>query len=159
MLSTILFLVLLSIGFIQAIPAVDESCKVQIYNWEGPCAGLIIVPKTCTSATADLSTTKFESCDRVDLTWSYPMNNLTIIVETPYTKQHQPYTINIDNINFKLYPLPIYRIEDGHERQIKTTADVIVEKSDSNYQVIMKLQAESTIGYYLSFFRYNVIKS
>jgi len=158
MLLTISFLVLLSVGFIQAIPIVDESCKVQIYDGSGPCAGTIWIPNGCTSATADLATTKYESCDAVDLTWAYPRNNLTIIVETPYTKQHQPYAISIDNIHFKQYPLPIYRIEDGHERQVKTAADVIVEKSDSNYQVIMKLEGEP-VGYYLSFFRYNVIKS
>jgi hypothetical protein len=120
---------------------------------------MIIVPRSCTSATASLATTDFKSCDKVDFSWAYPLNNLTIIIETPFTQRHQPYSIHIDNRQFKLYPLPIYRILDGKETEIKTTDDVIVEKSDSNYQIIVKLQAETTISYYVFFFHYNVTKS
>lgn len=159
MLSTISFFVFLSIGIAQAIPTVNDSCEVQIYNTGSPCAGLINVPRTCQSATADLATTTYKSCDAVDITWAYPIDNLTIIVETPFTQRQQSYAIHIDNRYFKEYPLPIYRIIDGHETEIKTTDDTIVQKSDSNYQVIMKLQAETTISYYISIFRYNVTGS
>ncbi len=156
MLSTIGFLVLLSVGLIQAIPIADESCDVQIYEQFAPCDGSISVPRSCESATANLTATRFESCDKVHVTWAYPMNNLTIIIATPQTRQHQPYAIHFDNRNFKLYPLPIYRILDGKETEIITTDDVIVQNSDSNYQIILKFQAETTISYYVSFIHYNV---
>src|SRR5689334_7785285 len=107
MLSTIIFLVLLSIGLVQVMPIVDESCKVQIYDGSTTCSGLIVASRSCNESTANLSKTRFELCDAVDLTWSYPMNNLTIIVETPFTQQHQPYAININNGFFKEYPLGI----------------------------------------------------
>jgi hypothetical protein len=158
MLSPIIFFVLLSTGLVQAVPFADESCEAQIYNSSSSCSGLITVPRSCQSATANLATTGFKSCDAVDFSWAYPIDNLTIIIETPFTRQHQPYAIHIDNKQFKAYPLPIYRILDGHETEIKTRDDIIVEKSDSKYQIILKLQAETTVSYYVFFFRYNVTK-
>jgi len=156
MLSTITFLVLLSVGHIQAIPIADESCDVQIYHQPTPCDGSLVVPYSCESATANLTGTRFESCDTIHFTWAYPLNNLTIIIATTYTQQRQPYAINIDNGFFKVYPLPIYRILDGQETEITTTDDVIVQKSDSNYEVILKFQAQTTVSYYISHIYYNV---
>lgn len=158
MTSTSMFLLLLSIGLAQAIPIGDEPCKAQINNSSGPCNGMIRVPYSCKSAIADLTTTGFKSCDTVDFSWAYPLNNLTIFVVTPFTQQHQPYAIHVDNRPFKEYPMPIYRILDGKETEIKTTDDLIVEKSDSNYQVVLKFQAQTSVSYYLSFIRYNTTK-
>ena len=132
--------------------------RSRLYDSSTPCHGIISVPGSCTSATARLATTTLKSCDAVGINWGYPMNNLTIIIETPFTQQRQPYAIHIDNWFFKLYPLPMYRILDGKETEIKITDDPIVQKSDSNYQVIIKLQADTTIGYYLAIFNYNATK-
>lgn len=153
-----MFLLLLSIGLAQAIPIEDEPCKAQIYNSSGSCSGMIRAPYTCKSTIADLATTGFESCDTVDFSWAYPLNNLTIFVVTPFTQHRQPYAIHFDNRPFKEYPMPIYRILDGKETEIKTMDDFIVEKSDPNYQVVLKFQAQTSVSYYLSFIRYNTTK-
>jgi hypothetical protein len=159
MLSTITFLVVLSISFIQVIPITSESCKAQILDSSNPCSSSVIVSRSCDTATLNLGETRFKTCTEVRLFWSYPMNNLTVTVETPFTQQHQPYTINIDNRLIKDYSVGIYRILNGQEIHVKSVDDVIVQNSDSNYQIILKFQAEKTITYYGFPFMYKVTKS
>ncbi|CAF3997688.1 unnamed protein product, partial [Rotaria sp. Silwood1] len=90
--------------------------------------------------------------------WAYPMNNFTIIIEAPFTQQLQSYSIAIDNALIKESDIRVYRILDGREIEVKSTGDVIVQNSDSNYQVILKFQAPSTIGLYVLPFNYKVTK-
>ena len=54
-----------------------------------------------------------KSCTEVNLSWDYPTNNLTIIIETPFTQQHQPYAVNLDN--YWLFGVQPYRILNGKE--------------------------------------------
>ncbi|CAF1229440.1 unnamed protein product [Rotaria sordida] len=86
------------------------------------------------------------------------MNNFTIIIETPFTQQLQPYSVAIDNGLIKGSDIRVYRILDGREIEVKSTGDFIVQNSDSNYQVILKLQAPSTIGLYVLPFSYKTTK-
>lgn len=83
---------------------------------------------------------------------------MTFTIETPYTQERQPYAIEIDNKQIKTYSLPMYRILDGQEIELNSTHDVIVEKSDSNYQVQIKFRAPSTLTYFTFPFPYNVTK-
>lgn len=124
-----------------------------------PCGGLIYVHSTCNESTANLDPTSLKSCDAVDLTWAYPMKILTITIETPYTQQHQPYTVSIDNTRFQSPTFQLYRMLNGHETLIKSPDNVVVEKSDSNYQVILKVQAPFSISLYLMKFGYKITKS
>lgn len=159
MLSTVSFLVLLSIGLIHTTPIVEESCEAELYNRTAPCNGLIWVTKPCKEATAHLATTSFKSCDVVALIWAYPINNLTVIIETPFTQQHQPYAIHINNKQIRSSDFSLYRILNGHETKIKSIEDIIVQQSDSNYQVILKVQAETIESLYILPINYNVTKS
>jgi hypothetical protein len=80
--------------------------------------------------------------------WSYPTNNLTITIETSFTKQSQAYTLSINNGQIQDYTIRMYRITNGKEVEIKSTDDRIVLNSDANYQVILKLQGPPSIFYY-----------
>ncbi len=157
MLWTIPILFFLSIGIIQGTFIKDESCEAQIIPWGGPCSGAIVVSRLCQSGTFHLEKTPFKPCDALSFMWSYPINNLTAVIETPFTQQHQSYSINLNN--GKDYDIRKYVIVNGEEIEIKSSEDVIVLNSDSNYQIKLKFQAETTISYYASSIAYNVTKS
>ncbi|CAF2517664.1 unnamed protein product [Rotaria sp. Silwood2] len=158
MLLTVILFVLLPVGLIQGTPIVKESCEATVLPSENPCWSSVILSRSCESGTFDLGATSFKSCDKVGFMWSYPLHNLTVTIETPFTQKHQPYAINIDNTLIKDYSIRIYRIIDGHETEVKSRDDVIVQNSDSNYQIILKFQGPSTIYYYGFPFNYNVTK-
>ncbi|CAF1006880.1 unnamed protein product [Rotaria sordida] len=134
----------------------DESCEATVLDSSDPCWSSIVVPRSCESATFNLGTMRFKLCTKVGFMWSYPLHNLTVTIETPFTQKRQPYAINIDNSLIKDYSIRIYRIIDGHETEVKSMDDVIVQDSDSNYQIILKFQGPSTIYYYGFPFNYNV---
>jgi hypothetical protein len=156
MASLFTFVGLLSIGLAYSIPVERKSCEAKVFDSPGSCQSRIYLPKPCDSATLNLDVTNLKSCTEVNLSWDYPTNNLTMIIETPFTQQHQPYAINLDN--YWLFGIQTYRILNGKEIQVKSNDKVIVENSDSNYQVILKLQAPPTLSVYVLFFNYNVIK-
>jgi hypothetical protein len=159
MLSTSIFFVLFSIVYGQSGSITDESCKALVYDSSNPCSSSVVVSRSCTSATLDLGETRFKTCTEVYLFWAYPMNNLTITVVTPFTKERHPCAINIQNVIIKDYDVGMYRILDGQEIDIKTTDDIIVQKSDSNYQIVLKFKAQPTISYYGFPLNYKVTKS
>ncbi len=74
----------------------------------------------------------------------------------PFTQRHQLYSIGLKNLHD--YDIQKYLIVNGKEIQIKSTEDIIVLHSDSNYQIKLKLQAETTISYYGFPISYNVTK-
>ena len=157
MVSALTFIVILSIGLAHATPVTRELCNAQVHDSPDSCDSIINIPKSCNSATLSLKGTHFTSCTEVNLFWNYPKNNLTVIIETPFTKQRQPYAVNFDN-NFG-FGIPLYRIVDGKETKIKSTDNVIAEKSDSNYQVILKINARPTLSVFEWSFNYKVTQS
>ncbi|CAF1402044.1 unnamed protein product [Adineta ricciae] len=88
-------------------------------------------------ASVDSNVTK---CATVSVMWYYPRDNLTLTIETCFTKKQRPYGIEIDNDEL-LKGIPhVYRILGGQETEITTTAKSIIQKSDNNFQVVLKLQ-------------------
>ncbi|CAF1434538.1 unnamed protein product [Adineta ricciae] len=88
-------------------------------------------------ASVDSNVTK---CATVSVMWYYPRDNLTLTIETSFTKKQRPYGIEIDNDEL-LKGIPhVYRILDGQETEITTTVKSIIQKSDNNFQVVLKLQ-------------------
>ena len=156
MLSIFTFFVLLSIGSVHSTTVGSKSCEAKVFDSPGSCQSRISILKPCDSATLSLGTTHLKSCTEVNLSWDYPTNNLTIIIETPFTQQRQPYAVNLDN--YWLFGVQPYRILNGKEIELKPTDKPLAEKSDSNYQVVVKLQAPPTLSLYVLFFNYNVTK-
>ncbi|CAF1435068.1 unnamed protein product [Didymodactylos carnosus] len=156
MVSIFTFFVLLSIGLVYSTPVGRQSCEAKVSDPPGSCRSRIYLSKPCASATLNLGVTSLKSCTEVNLSWDYPTNNLTMIIETPFTQQHQSYAVNLDN--YWLFGIQTYRILNGKEIEVKSNDNVVVENSDSNYQVILKLQAPPTLSLYVLFFNYNVTK-
>ena len=92
----------------------------------------------------------------VEIFWSYPMNTLTLTIETPFTHQGRPYSISLDNKGLSASIKHLYRLLDGQETEIPINDERIVEESDSNYQVILKFQAPSEMSTYGVFIKYGI---
>lgn len=76
-----------------------------------------------------------KTCGQVYLMWSYPLNNLTMIIERKFHRDYQ-----------SSYEIEKYLIENGKEMPIKSKGEFItLMKSYSNYQIQLKLQAQTSI--------------
>ncbi|CAF1580642.1 unnamed protein product [Rotaria magnacalcarata] len=53
----------------------------------------------------------------------------------------------------------VYRLIDGKETEVTTTASKLIQYADSNYQVVLKLQGPPNLFYYGVFIDYEVAKS
>ncbi|CAF2961939.1 unnamed protein product [Rotaria sp. Silwood2] len=135
MLLTVILFVLLPVGLIQGTPIVKESCEATVLPSENPCWSSVILSRSCESGTFDLGATSFKSCDKVGFMWSYPLHNLTVTIETPFTQKHQPYAINIDNTLIKDYSIRIYRIIDGHETE-DSHSDQLIKLFDKTLSTV-----------------------
>jgi hypothetical protein len=51
----------------------------------------------CTTAIVNFTNTSSAQCHGINFLWTQPANNLTMILETWLTKEHQAYKINFDN--------------------------------------------------------------
>ncbi|CAF1452002.1 unnamed protein product, partial [Didymodactylos carnosus] len=130
-----------------------ETCTATVWDsGTGPCRAAIQTDLECSNSALDIGQTKYVTCDAVQFSWSYPMNNLTITIGTQYTYQRKPFTLYLDNRG-----QTIYRIHDGgQETEITSRDKVIIQYSDANYQIILKFQEADTIGPYLGFINYKV---
>ncbi|CAF3571103.1 unnamed protein product [Rotaria sp. Silwood1] len=95
--------------------------------------------------------------DSIEIFWSYPTGTMTLIIETPYTKQHQPYTISLHAEHLKPSIEHIYRLLDGKQTEIPMNDTNIVQKSDSNYQVILQLQGSPQMKTYGVYIKYDIL--
>ncbi|CAF1218918.1 unnamed protein product [Didymodactylos carnosus] len=146
MLSISTLFVLISIGLVYNTPVRGKSCEAQVYNSPGVCESRLFIPQPCDSATLELGATNFKTCTDVRLSWDYPTNNLTMIIETPFTQQRQPYAVNLDS--YWMFGGKTYRVLDGKETELKSDGKAAPQKSDSNYQVIFKLQFPPSLTLY-----------
>lgn len=81
-----------------------------------------------------------ESCSSAYLQWAYPANNPTLVIGT---QQQQPSTVSVDNDQLVGISSHIYRIIDDKEIEVTTKGHKLVQKSDSHYQVKLKLEVTS----------------
>ncbi|UJR18733.1 hypothetical protein I4U23_005640 [Adineta vaga] len=154
-------LLLLAIALVQTTPITDASCTARLLNSSMPCWTGVTSSRTCNSAFLTLADTKYQSCSTVGLGWwSDSTNNLTLTIETSFTQQHQPYSIRLNNqqlTQLKDYSVKVYRILNSQETELKSVDDVIIQYSDSNYQIILKFQGPTM--YNLLPIIYEVLKS
>lgn len=92
----------------------------------------------------------------VEIFWSYPMNTMTLIIETPFTQQRRPYRISLYSERLPESIKHLYRLLDGQETEIPIIGERIVQESDSNYQVILKFQAPSEMSTYGVYIKYDI---
>jgi hypothetical protein len=149
------------ISIIKAAPitenTVHNSCDAE-YDVYQPCSVLLISPPNCKETKLNLTNTNTsKTCTSVNLFWSYPIDNLTTIIATPFTQKKQAYQLYIDNEQLKHYISHVYRILNGQETEVTTTDKTLIQDSDANYQVILKFQGPPKLTYYGVFINYNVV--
>ncbi|UJR18727.1 hypothetical protein I4U23_005634 [Adineta vaga] len=159
---TISFLlaILISIAHVHSIPVstgIADSCDVD-FSSSGSCTGTISISRECQTAKLNLATTDISTCTSVGLFWSYPTNNLTLTIGTPFTKKQQAYQIEIDNKQFRGNIFHVYRIVNGQEIEVTTTDEKLVLNSDADFQIVLKLQGLPTTLSYGVFINYKVVK-
>ncbi len=125
----------------------DDSCETHIYTLK-TCSAVLTFSGNCQSMTLNLSNTEYAHCTSNGFFWSYPLNNLTLIIETLFTEKHQAYTISLNNEQLFGAITNIYRIIDNKEIEITTHDKILVQQSDLNYQVILKFQGPTHLGRY-----------
>ena len=170
MASTLLFFVLLVTVVVEPIVlgipvtdnGIDEPCEAELWENDAPyeCSAVVSVRGECVAATLHLDRSKVSKlCTSVSLFWSYPVDNLTITIETPFTQKQQAYTLEFDNEQIMSYISHVYRFIDGKETEVTTHDSKLIQHSDSKYQIILKLEGPPTLTYYGVFVHYNVTQS
>jgi hypothetical protein len=102
----------------------------------------------CRSTNVSLSNTEYANCTADRLFWSYPLYNMTLTIETLFTRQHQPFTIALDNVKLSTAISNVYRIINNQETDVTTHDKTLIQHSDSNYQIILKFQGPTRLTRY-----------
>jgi hypothetical protein len=126
---------------------INDSCQSHIDKLK-TCSAVISFSGDCYSSKVDLSNTEYAKCASNSFFWSYPLNNMTLVIETQFTQNHQPYTIRLDNAQIMQAVSHVYRIINNKEIDITTKDKTLTQKSDSNYQIILKFQGPKHLGRY-----------
>ncbi|CAF1123352.1 unnamed protein product [Rotaria sordida] len=157
-----IIVLVLSVALANVVMGDDfESDKPQcVLNYgatlpDFPCDGYLSTDSRCNNSFLNIANTPFCVCSNVSLFWNYPMQNLTITIEAAnYAKLKQPYTVSLnDAFNF-----PVYRVyPNGKEVLIsRRTATPVAQRSDENYQVVLKFQGPKRLTFYGASIEYQV---
>ena len=124
------------------------------------CSAPISSPAGCKETKLDLTNTNTsKACTSVSLFWGYPIGNLTTIFATPFTQKKQAYNLHIDNEKLKSSIFHVYRLQNGQEKEVTTTAKTLIQHSDDNYQVILKFSGPRSLLTYGVFINYNSVRA
>lgn len=136
-----------------------ETCVAELWSYDSyPCYRTVWIDGACDSSTLNLAHTSISQCSAFHLSWSNPVENLTMTIETPFTEKQQAYAIFIDNEGMMGPVSHVYRLIDNKEIEVTTTSKKLVQYSDSNYQVTLKFQSPSEFTYYGVFIDFVVVQ-
>jgi hypothetical protein len=155
----LLLLTVVIISIIKAVPITENiihSCDAE-YDAYQLCSESINAPTGCKETKLNLANTNTsKTCTSVHLFWNYPVDNLTAIIETPFSQKKQAYQLYIDNEQLKPYISHVYRVLNGQETEVTTTDKTLIQYSDASYQVILKFEGPPTLYYYGVFINYKI---
>jgi hypothetical protein len=120
----------------------DDTCETHIYDLKS-CSAVLTFAGNCQSMKVNLTDTEYVKCSSMLFFWSYPLNNLTLIIE-----QHQPYQMSLDNEQLTGAITNLYRIINNEEKEITSQDKTIVQDSDSKNEIILKFQGPTRLGRY-----------
>lgn len=125
----------------------SSDCQIHIDNL-ADCSAVISTSGGCSSVTANLTDTVYAKCQTTNFFWSYPLFNLTLIIETSFTQEKQIYSIDLDNAELAGAITHVYRIYNQNQIDITTKDKIITQKSDDNGQIILKFQGPTVLSRY-----------
>ncbi|CAF3430833.1 unnamed protein product [Rotaria socialis] len=144
-LSSPVLLLLIFVLIIES--STGNSCKGQVDQID-TCKAVVQFPGDCDAATVNLTDTDYAKCNSANFFWSYPVHNLTLIIQTPFTAQKQPYTTYFDNEQIVSGISHVYRIFNNQETDVTTKDKTLIQYSDANYQVVLKFQGPDHLQRY-----------
>ncbi|CAF0874109.1 unnamed protein product [Rotaria sp. Silwood1] len=153
-LSSIILLLFTSVLIVEN--SVTNSCQAQVDKLD-TCMAVVQFSGDCNSGIVNLTNTDYAKCNTTSFFWSYPRYNLTLMIETPFTKKHQPYTIYLDNEQVMSAVSHVYRVFNNQETDVTTKDRTLIQYSDSNYQIILKLQGPDRLQRYGVNINYDVL--
>jgi hypothetical protein len=124
-----------------------NSCESHIDKLD-TCQAVISFSGDCYSSQVNLSDTEYSQCTSNQFFWSYPLNNMTLIIETSFTRSRQAYWISVDNQALQGAVSHVYRIYNGQETDVSVFTPKLVQYSDPNYQIILKFEGPTSLGRY-----------
>lgn len=140
----------LLVGFFVVVvesTVVSSSCQSHVDKLD-VCQATISFSGDCRSPIIDLTQTEYVQCENVNFFWSYPLNNMTLIIETPFTRSHQRFTMFLDNQQLTGAISRVFRIFNGQETEVTTRDSTLIQYSDSNYQIILKFEGPTHLSRY-----------
>ena len=164
-LTFVVLLIAVSVKHIvRGIPVTEkftkDSCAAKLSSYDSyPCSRTVTIFGQCNSSTLDLAQTSIARCTAIHLSWSNPIENLTMIIETPFTAEQQSYTIHIDNEGMMGPVSHVFRLIEGEEIEITTNGSKLIQYADANYQVILKFRSPTEFNYYGVFIDYEVYQA
>ncbi len=102
----------------------------------------------CEDSTLTLIGTEFADCQSVHFFWSYPQNNLTMTIASPFTAQKKAFNIFLQNRAIRAGVNTIFRVYKGQETDVTTSDDILVQYSDPDYLCILKFVGPQTLQRY-----------
>ncbi len=153
-------LFLSSVIFIGSIAHALPINRCEVSNFDQTTCNLHVgFPSACKSSTLHLANSSLStSCSSVRIFWDYPMNNLTVIIETPFTQIQQPYSIHLRSQRMKPQISHIYQVsESGAYTELIPEGDIITVNSNTDYQIILMFQAPTRMIFFGVYIEYDII--
>ena len=151
-------LLLGSLSALHAASVSESSCETMVYDYSACYFGLSYGSGCKSQVSYVGKNPKAVSCSSVNIFWSYPNNNLTLVIETSFTQARQPFSIRLDQRQLKPVISHACNIAQDKGTELNLNNDVSVVKSDKNYQVVIKFQAYSGPQAYGVNIKYDVLK-
>ncbi|CAF2503513.1 unnamed protein product [Rotaria sp. Silwood2] len=152
--SSICLLLFTSVLIVES--NVIHTCQALVDKLD-TCMAVVQFGGDCNSGIVNLTDTDYAKCNTTSFFWSYPLNNLTLMIETPFTHQHEPYSIYLDNEQLMSAVSHVYRIFNNQETDVTTKDKTLIQYSDSNYEIILKFQGPEYLHRYGVNIDYNVL--
>ncbi|CAF4939471.1 unnamed protein product [Rotaria sp. Silwood1] len=153
---TFLFIAVFTGTITYAAPVSNDVCKANFFD-QGTCEIGVGTSSSCQTSTLNLAESKLASCNSGSIFWNYPVNTLIVTIVTPYTQKRQPFFIRLDNEQMKLAISRVCQVSPQGSAELQPIGNIITAKSDSNYQVVLKFEAPSTLRFYGVFIKYTVV--
>ena len=137
----------------------QDPCKPRVTE-KSKCYLDLYVNSQCKAAVIRFAGTDLtKSCDSVNMFWNYPINNLTLIIDTPYTANKQAYAIRLNTGGLSSTFFRIYQVQKNSIcKALKSRKGVITAKCDQDYQVGLKFQGPKYISLFGVFIQYSVVR-
>lgn len=163
MLSSLTFisLVILTIPTrnVHSTNANDDLCKPRVAAVT-KCYFSLYVNMQCKSAVFRFTETSFtKSCDSPTIFWGYPMNNLTLIIDTSYTAKRQAYALRLDAKQIFPSSFRVYQVQKTNcDTPLAENNGIMTAKSGPDFQVALKFQGPKQLSLFGVFIKYSVVR-